>query len=482
VNALEHEVITIFEGVEEGSDANINFEHPEVVRIDERFGMNIQGLPADEHLVLEMISLDYNGREWSYEKEFHSEDGNLELSRDEMMRMIQMKTPVDEGILDLYNPPVEKLGGEWNLTFSVRKDHDVLGTTNLTRTYGDPGVTSHSVEDDDIIGEVFLSPGNLPAPGVLVLHGSEGRKAINQAHMLASNGFVALAIQYFGSVNGRPAEQIPVNLQEIPLEYIEKAGEWLLDHEQTEGSKVGIWGVSKGGELALLAASHFEIFGPTVSMVGSGVIWEGLPLGTSSWSYQNEPLPYVPVLHADYSYSFDEASEETIENAIIPVEDIDGPIIAVCGEDDQFYNWNSVETIGRALDRLGEKGFEHEYEHLIYEDAGHFISFPYLPTANIHRFGGGGTPEGYAEANSDHWHIVLETLEQIQDSNGDLPPDDDNGDEKSTGLGMLLCALPLVAIVVIVLAVFMMKKKDGADTDPIGAEDDLEEEDDDIFL
>jgi len=453
-------VSTLFTGSLYGDTEDVTFDHQEEVRVDERFDVTVEGLPEDENVTLKMTSQDYWGRDWSNEKEFYSEDGKIELSENETMSMIQMKEPVDEGVREQYLPPVEfweheGLGGKWNLTLSVTHNNETLESSNVTRIFGDPDVINQTVEDDDIIGEVFLPPGDESVPGVLVLHGSGGRKPNHIAHLLASNGFAALSIKYFGPIDGEPVEQIPENLEEIPLEYIEKSGEWLLNHEQTEGDQVGIMGYSKGGELALLSSSYFDIFGPTVSMVGSGVVWEGStypthrPVGTSTWSYQNDSVPYVPFRGDNYSYSLQSASEETVENATISVENIEGPILAVCGKDDQV--WNSVETTEIAMERLQKDNFGFEFEHLVYEDAGHSIRFPYLPTANWH-YEVGGTPEGYAEASSNHWPRVLETFEKLED------PEDPEDEEERDWLPYL--GIAFITLIVLVVAGLLIKKGD----------------------
>lgn len=418
-------IVTLtFSGCMDGSKNNgetkeISFEHPETVSIDQSFSITINGLPDEETFYLNISSQDHNGENWSYIESFQSNEGSLSLSETETMSMIQKMEPVNETYLSPYSPPIDDVDDRWDLTVSVEQDNEILALSNITRTYGDPAVTHHTVENKSIIGKVFLPPGEGPAPGVVVLHGSGGSMSISRAQMLASNGFVALAIQYFGTVDGKYVEQIPLNLNEVPIEYVKKSGEWLLDHERVKGEQVGVYGVSKGGELALLSASHFDIFGPTVSISGSGIVWESISRfsSSSSWSYQGEPVPYVPYSSASstYSmYSLEDVSEETIKNATIPVENINGPVLTVSGGKDGV--WNSVKFTSIAMDRLKEHDFAYENENMIFEDAGHAIIFPYRPTAN-RQYGDqltmGGTSEGYMEADSEHWPRVLEVLGRL---------------------------------------------------------------------
>ncbi len=160
-------------------------------------------------------------------------------------------------------------------------------------------------------------------------------------------------------------------------------------------------GSSKGGELALLVGSRLESVGPVVSVNGSGVVWAGIsrrefPPGPS-WTADGEPVSYVPYtddrsvwdvqppmeMEPGYSQSFEDADEGTIAEATIAVESIGGPVLLVSGGADGM--WDSVRLHEVAATRLDQH--DCEYEHLVYPDAGHAITAPYLPTANRERTG-----------------------------------------------------------------------------------------------
>ena len=306
----------------------------------------------------------------------------------------------------------------------IKQEDEIIAGSEIYRWLGDPEVKEINIAHPDLIGRLYRPGDKDNVPGALVLHGSEPSPADSLAYMLASNGIAAMAIQYFGM-----EPELSDDLVEVPLEYIEEAGEWLLGNDWIKGDQIGIIGNSRGGELALLAASYFDIFGSTVAMVGSGLVYEGIAKGAispgSAWSYQGEPVDYIsysrdyevipsgPIqeLEPYYSASYEEAEQNKIEDATIPVENIDGPILMVSGADDKM--WNSVELLKPAERRLEENDHHYEVEHLIFENAGHAISFPYLPTANLEVLGAyymGGSQEGYARADADHWPEVLNTL------------------------------------------------------------------------
>ncbi|MEO0631874.1 MAG: acyl-CoA thioester hydrolase/BAAT C-terminal domain-containing protein, partial [Planctomycetota bacterium] len=157
-----------------------------------------------------------------------------------------------------------------------------------------------------------------------------------------------------------------------------------------DADRIGLWGVSKGAELALAAASRIDGFAAVVAIVPSDVIWEGWGLndGTrpSSFAWRGQPLDYVPYLGmgAEFSkYGRDQkvairtphdagrlANPDRIAAARIGVENIDEPVFLVGGDSDE--TWDSggmARNIKEARDEAG-------LETVLFVDkrAGHFLS------------------------------------------------------------------------------------------------------------
>jgi hypothetical protein len=61
-----------------------------------------------------------------------------------------------------------------------------------------------------------------------------------------------------------------------------------------------------------------------------------------------------------------------------------------------------------AIDRLERSAFDHRFEHLTYDDAGHLISVPYAPLTGFDA--GGGTSCGTAHAAVESWPAILDVL------------------------------------------------------------------------
>jgi hypothetical protein len=95
----------------------------------------------------------------------------------------------------------------------------------------------------------------------------------------------------------------------------------------------------------------------------------------------------------------------TIREATTPVEEIDGPVCLVSGGGDPIWPASRLAEIG--IDRLDRAGFGHGYEHRRYDDAGHFITPPYLPKSD-EIFG--CPAAAMARADVDAWPAALDTL------------------------------------------------------------------------
>ena len=396
----------------------IAFDRPDTVLADEAFDVAVEGLPSNETVDVVLTSEDGDGESFEGRATVETGDGTVSLA--DATVVSESDDPLD-GVVDAdvdvplplalfqfayplrtrtYSPP-----DEHEFTYRIERDGEPVGTTTLTRTYPD---FDGYVEPDhpELEGALYEPADGEAAPGVIVLHGSVARLYLAPAARLAARGYTVLALQYFGT------EGLPDELSGVPIEYVRDAATWLRDRESTTGERVGLFGTSRGGELALLAGSQFDAFGPVVSVNGSGLVWEGPNAdqtawsGTSTWTLDGEPVPYVDGEH--WYDGPDGAGEEEIDAASIPVEDIDGPVVLVSGGDDGL--WPSAQLQGIAADRLDEHGRQN-YEHLVYEDAGHFIAPPYTPVVGLIEYG--GTYAGAAEASHDHWGAVLDAFSSL---------------------------------------------------------------------
>ena len=317
---------------------------------------------------------------------------------------------------------------------SAEIDGQVVAQTSFERLNVGSEVAMEHVHEAGLRATLFL-PRADRAPGVVVLGGSEGglRAVERVAALLASRGFAALAVAYFAY------QYLPSQLVEIPVEYVESAIRWLLAHPKVYGEKVALLGMSRGGELALLAGSFCPQVCAVVGFAASSVVWVGYadsrPTPRSAWTRGGHALPCAfPIAplskrNRNDAWSlrdcFLRALERThqIARAQIQVERILGPLLLVSGGNDQM--WPSDVLARLALRRRRKAGIRFRDVHLTYAHAGHaagrLIGLPAAPTTTDRpgettRYALGGTKQANARSAVDAWPRVLYFLrENLED-------------------------------------------------------------------
>src|SRR5215475_13937845 len=242
----------------------------------------------------------------------------------------------------------------WLVELEARASDGASSRLTLERRGAAIGVTREPIRRDGIVGTLFLPPGQGPHPAVMLVSGGNGGIPEGRAAILASHGYAALALGYFG------VEGLPRGLVNIPLEYFEgaillmRAQPWLADR------LLAVWGPSRGGELALLLGATFPDINAVVAWVPSGVVFWALgepePGDTrppAAWTYRGQPFAYLqqdnaasdpepvaepgrPIAYAPF-YRSCLRDARAVERATIPVERTRGPILLVSGTDDQIW-------------------------------------------------------------------------------------------------------------------------------------------------
>jgi dienelactone hydrolase len=384
----------------------------------------------------------------------------------------------DEPAAEAFFPP-----GDHDVTLTASVDGERVARTTVRRRVAVDGVESRPLDPADLVGTVHTPPGDAPAPGVLLLHGSGGRALTARAKLLSSHGFVACALRYFGG----PAP-LPDVLAEVPVEYAGRAVDRVLAHPRVAGPQVGVWGVSKGAELGLLLGSRDGRVGAVVGVSPATVVWEGVdedgsPAGTSSWTVDGEAVPYVPLAaledvpgdpaerpRALYEYSELRADPDRVAAATIPVERVRGAVALFSGTDDNL--WHSTAMADRAVDRLTEADHPHEHTHRRFEGAGHAMPLPYLPTYGASAspsYPLGGAPAPNARASEGHWFAGVETLAGVDESfEPATPPVEADARASAVTWERGLLAGALLAGAVGAGALFRRTRADGSDASVTG--------------
>jgi dienelactone hydrolase len=172
---------------------------------------------------------------------------------------------------------------------------------------------------------------------------------------------------------------LPPALQNVSLDYFVKALMWLGQQPGVDPRRVAVMGASRGSEAALLLGAHFpQMVHAVAAYSPSSVVNPGLPAtgggaGGSAWTLGGQPLPTVTLSESG------NPAPESDPQAIIPVEDIRGPILLVSGEDDQL--WPSPAYAIAIMARLDAASDPFPHRSLVYPGAGHgvVIAVPYGP-------------------------------------------------------------------------------------------------------
>ncbi|MEQ9270136.1 MAG: acyl-CoA thioesterase/bile acid-CoA:amino acid N-acyltransferase family protein [Haliea sp.] len=264
---------------------------------------------------------------------------------------------------------------------SVDSESTETVTTSGISRYAAVDVRRDVVQSGSLRGVYFSPPGEGPHPAVVVITGSGGGVSERTAALLASHGIAAFALGYFNY------QDRPRGLTNIPLEYFRDGLDWLRRRAGVD--RVGLTGVSRGGEGVLIISSTFpDRVGAVVSSVPSNVVQPGCcgpgDISEPAWTLAGEALTSAPYrLGPGESFATRFASEEDAPSwrrfylpgmlaggdAAIEVEHIDGPILFISGDADVL--WPGDIAADLMMRRLAEKDFPHSTEHLKFTGAGH---------------------------------------------------------------------------------------------------------------
>ena len=205
-------------------------------------------------------------------------------------------------------------------------------------------------------GTLYSPPGDGPFPAILVLHGSEGGLAgwsHRNAAVFAASGFAALPIIYSSSSSYWHAGDIV----DVPLDRTVEAMAELRNSKLTTGT-VGIYGVSRGAEHALLVASLMSKDGnaplPDAVAVHSppDVVCGGFR--GDSMRHWSDPirLPWDPALR---SWTWHGSQEGLKPTDPIEIETYPGPLFLSHGEADQVWGVDCTRRLERRLRQAGRE-------------------------------------------------------------------------------------------------------------------------------
>ena len=275
---------------------------------------------------------------------------------------------------------------------------------------GDAPIRRIEVREAGLVGTLFL-PGRLTGrPAVVSLAGAMGGLFEAPAEALAKAGFPALALATHN------AESRPAKLRLQPVEYVIDGVEWLRRQVKPNGDLVALRGWSRGGELALLAASLSPSVNAVLAYAPRCYVGREQdkpnnfndPDAVSAFAWQGQPVEGVP-LPEEMRINRLKPSLEDLHG--IAVERIAGPVMFVSGSADTGLSGTTADfSCDRAMRRLElfKSPWRRVHDH--YPDAGHDIAVPppYAGSAE-----GGGTVAGNTAAVAASWPGALAFLRSL---------------------------------------------------------------------
>jgi len=206
---------------------------------------------------------------------------------------------------------------DYTFTISDTSGQEILASASITRSYLAEGVRRLEVREAGLVGTLFI-PNQTPAPAIITIFGGVNRGAVpeDRAALLASKGFVTLALAFFG------VDQLPKIYSDLDIEYFEGALDWVLARDEVCGQNgVGLSGVSQGGNIALAMA---QFLGPKVGAVCvQGASYCGLCPDPDAMKYKDEVIQSAGFTWIDEAGL--EVTEETPMGSKIPIR-IDGGV------------------------------------------------------------------------------------------------------------------------------------------------------------
>lgn len=392
-----------------------------------------------------------NGVLWQAQAAYTAgEDGAVDLTRDAPvsgdytglapMGLIWAQSPDDGKSREYFNQPVT----DALVTEVVVRVEGAEARGSFTQRLAVDAVTRVEVREEGLVGTLYLPAGSAPGshPAVMILNGSGGGINEPRAALYASRGYAAFALAYF------KAPGLSDYISNTPLEYFQTGLRWLRKKVQPLHDFVAISGQSRGGELVLLLGATFpKEVSAVVAYVPGAVVHSGQnacdpKIGREgpTWLLGGKPIPHVWENNRTATWApFDEGpaphrhekailtalqDPDAVARARIRVEDIEGPVMLLSGTDDG--SWPSSLYSKMVQDKLTEVRHPYPVQWLDYENGGHSILFPYVPTTQLvyaHPVSGkistsGGNPKDNARADQESWEGVKTFLDAAVKAKG----------------------------------------------------------------
>ncbi|CAL8295501.1 unnamed protein product [Boreogadus saida] len=292
-----------------------------------------------------------------------------------------------------------------------------LASRVVERWYMAPGVRRVELTEGGVTGTLFLPPGPGQFPAVLDLPGGGRGLPEARAVLLASHGFVTLALNYLNPRRTAGGEY------HVGNDYFQTAFSVLQTHPQVIRERIAIVGLSFGASMALGLSVYSPTIKPSclVSISGSHVQPAGGSLGDIFAEFKKN----------EKNTRYDEEKRVIWHDLLLPIpsnpsKKVDVgqlccPLLLIVGKDDQ--NWPAEESASDMKEMMEMSGNGHLLTVLSYPDTGHLIEPPYSPHCRSSNFINaesrekfvvlwGGEVTAHCHAQEDSWWKILDFLKK----------------------------------------------------------------------
>uniref|UniRef100_H2Y511 BAAT/Acyl-CoA thioester hydrolase C-terminal domain-containing protein n=1 Tax=Ciona savignyi TaxID=51511 RepID=H2Y511_CIOSA len=292
-----------------------------------------------------------------------------------------------------------------------------LASTQINRWFMAEGTKRIpvTVESHGVHGTLFIPPGEGPFPAVLNLFGGYPGTMEFKASLLASRGFVTLALAYYG-VAGMPTFETFGGMKSFELEYFEKAFDLL--------SSIPVVDSSRGfGLICISFSTHIVLAAASVLPQVKCVVWINGMIHTSyiTLTYRGKEFP-VSTISSEaedfirngifvgrrfFPFTHDPFHPEVADSLTPFYQRKNVAYLFIAGLDD-----NSVqsELWANQAEMLLKMADHPRYKILRYPGAGHLIEPPFAPHNAITAQKGqsvimdwGGEMIPHCRAQKDSW-------------------------------------------------------------------------------
>lgn len=392
------------------SRPEIVVDHPDTL-VDSPVHIRIIGLPPGHQVTIAATTADALQRTWSSQAVFRTDThGLVDLAHatpqsgtypnaDPMGLFWSMRVPGAPWAR--FQTPDREL-----VTLTVTDGNVPLSQRSIVRRDTVHGLRTIklTVSTGGVYGVLHLPAGSATSkPAVLVFGGSEGGDYVDSvAQLFALHGYPALSLAYFKEPG------LPQHLSNIPLEYFGKALSYLAQQPGVDPHRIVVMGASRGGEAAELLGVHYPQFvhgviALTPANVSVCGILKHAAFGGPAWTWQGSPIPFT--CQPNNPAPTDQPA------AVIPVEQIAGPVLVSCGGQD--VEWSSCSYARAIIARLDAHHVRYQHRLMNYPTAGHLSNYvdPYIP------FPVDPQLPADAPARAQEWPQILRFIETVPPGN-----------------------------------------------------------------